>query len=299
MIKNLLKWLLMALFSFCTYHAMAQSAIDDKVKPDDKTSGTTSSFKVDITYASNNVFMGRTDTTKTPVLIPEIKYTLKCGLYFSGSLDIIPNRRKKKLDGGSLTAGYDFDITDDLSGGVSVAKLFYSAASTQLSSSIRETFNANLTYDIAEIISPAVSIDYNLNKQGIGNDVFLNLGLGHDFAFVGIFDDADLILVSPTVAANTGTENFYNAYLTEKKLKNAKRATAQTALLDEYTSQLGKFKLLDYELSAPFEYKNGGFIFHFTPTYAIVKNELPKQITAKLSDASSVFYFETGAAYKF
>ncbi len=243
--------------------------------------------------------MGRTDTAKTPTIIPEIKYTLKSGIYFSGSLDFIPNRKKKKLDGGDVTAGYDFDITDDLSGGVSASKLFYSSSSTQIASSVRETFNANLTYDIGDIISPAISADYNLNKQGISSDVFLNVGLTHDFIIAGLFSDKDFLLISPTALANTGTQNFYDAYLITKKVKGVKRAAAQSALLTAYTNQLSHFKLLDYELSAPIEYKTGHFIFHFTPTYAIVENQLPKKITAKISDAPSIFYFEAGIAVKF
>ena len=243
--------------------------------------------------------MGRTDSVGTPTVIPGIKYTLKSGIFFSGSLDVIPNRKKKKLDGGTLTAGYDFDITDDLSGGVSYSRLFYNANSTQIGSSIRNTFNANFSYDISDIISPMVSADYNLNRQGIANDIYVNIGITHDFVNLGIFDDTDLLLISPTVTANTGTENFYDAYLAQKKIKNKKRAAAQTAILNEYIGQLGQFKLLDYELSAPVEYKNGHFIFQFTPTYAIVKNELPKAVTTGVSDQGSVFYFELGVALKF
>jgi hypothetical protein len=289
-------------FSYRCY-SQAQPALpgaDQKIKPDNKSKdSTSSSIKLGIDYVSNNVFMGRADTARTPVIMPSLKYTLKSGIYFSGALDYIPNKKKKKLDGGDIATGYDFDITDDLAGAVSYTKLFYSGTSTQIASSVSSTFNANFSYDIGTIISPSVSADYDINKAGINNDVFLNFGLTHDFIAIGVFGQTDIILISPTAAVNTGTQNFYDAYLTKKQFKNAKRTAAQNALVTQYTNQLSQFGLLDYELSVPLEYKTGHFIFQFIPTYAIVENQIPKQIAARLSDEPTVFYFEAGVSLKF
>jgi len=303
MIKKLQPLFITVLISLSVSSVFGQS---DTISSPDKNSKTnvkinqeSSSIKFGINYLSNNVFMGRTDTVKTPAIVPELKYTLKCGVYFSGSLDYLPNKKKKRLDGGDLSTGYDFDLTDDLSGGVSYTKLFFSSTSTQIASSISSTLNASFTYDIGEIISPTIGSDYNINKQGINNDVFLIAGISHDFIDKGVFGEKDLILVSPTVTVNTGTQNFFDAYLTKKKVKNTKKSEAQNALLTQYIGQLGQFQLLDYELSAPFEYKTGHFIFQFIPTYAIVKNQLPSEVAAKISDQASIFYFQLGASLKF
>ncbi|ASU33201.1 hypothetical protein [Mucilaginibacter xinganensis] len=303
MIKNILQHGLALLLILASYAAFAQSGTmpgaTDKTKPDNKTNDGTSSFKFGVNYSSNNVFMGRSDTVRTPAIIPQIKYTLKSGIYFSGSLDLIPGKKKKKLDGGDLSAGYDMDITDDLSAGASYSKLFYNSNSTQIASSVTSTFNVNLNYDLGDIISALLNADYNLNKKGINNDVFLNAGITHDFSITGVFGDDDIFLISPTVAGNAGSQNFYDGYLIKKNFKSAKRTAAQNALVAQYSATLGRFSLLDYELSAPLEYKTGHFIFQFTPTYAIVENQLPKQIAAALSTHTSVFYFETGVFLKF
>jgi len=303
MINPLLKSLLTAFFVLFAYAAFSQTTdlpgIDEKTKPDDKSNDATSLFKFGVSYLSNNVFMGRSDTVTTPVIAPQVKYTLKQGIYFSGSLDFLPNKKNNKLDGGDLSAGYEFDITDDLSGSASYAKLFYSSTSTQIAAAISSTFNVNFNYDISDIISPSVSADYNINKQGIGNDFFLNLGITHDFINVGIFGEKDILLISPTATVNTGSQNFYDAYLTKKKLKNVKRNAAQNALLTKYINQLSQFALLDYEIAVPLEYKTGHFIFQLTPTYAIVENQLPKEVAAKISSQPSIFYFETGMFLKF
>ncbi len=261
------------------------------------------SFKFGVNYLSNNVFMGRADTVRTPTISPELKYTFKNGIFVSATADYIPNRVTNKLDAGSVAAGYDYDITDDLSGAVSFTKMFYSANSTQIGSSISSVFNANLTYDIASIITPTVGVDYNIIKQGFSNDVFVNAGLSHDFAKEGIFGDKDLFIISPTVTANAGTQNFYDAYFVLKKYKltakgQAKEAAAEK-LIAKRKEQLSKFTMLDYEFSAPVEYKIGILILSFVPTYAIAENKLPPRVTAGLVSGSRIFYFETGAALKF
>ena len=81
-------------------------------------------FKIGVDYTTNNVFMGRTDTVKTPIISPNIKYSFKSGVYISADLDILPKQKKSKLDGGNVALGYDFDLSDDLSGGISYTKLF-------------------------------------------------------------------------------------------------------------------------------------------------------------------------------
>ena len=237
-----------------------------KAKAGEKSSDNAASFKFGVSYLSNNVFMGRADTVTTPMIVPELKYTFKNGIYASGTLDYIPKKPTNKLDGGDVTGGYEFDINDNLSGSASLAKLFYSSSSTQIAAAIRATANANFTYDFGDIISVTVSSDYNFNKQGINNDIFLNGGLSHDFIKEGIFGLKDIFLISPTASINAGTQNFYDAYLVlTKKLRTARRTAALNAIIAQYTNQLSQFEILDYEFSAPLEYKAGHFIF---PVYA-------------------------------
>jgi hypothetical protein len=276
----------------------------DKLDQDskDKVPEKTSSFKVSVDFLSNNVFMGRADTVSTPAILPELKYTFSNGIYLSAGVNYIPNRLTNKLDAGSLALGYDYDITEDLSGSVSFTKLFYSANSTQIGSAITGIVGANLDYDISGIITPTVGLNYNFVKQGFGNDIFVSAGLSHDFAKEGIFGDDDLFIISPAATINSGTQNFYDAYLVTKKYKltakgQAKEAAAEKLLIKQ-KEKLSRFSLLDYELSAPVEYKTGKLILSFTPTYAQSENKLPPRITSGMVK-SGIFFFEAGAALKF
>jgi hypothetical protein len=257
------------------------------------------SFKVGVDFISDNVFMGRSGPVVSPTISPNIKYTFKSGLFFSGNVDFIPKNSSGKLDGGNIAAGWNFDITDNLSAGGSFTKLFYNTNSNQIGSTISSVFNANLDYNIADIITPSISFDFNSNKSGIKDDFFFNFGLSHDFASRKIFGEKDLILISPTVEANIGTQNFYDAYIT--KFKSKARTAAQDQLIAAFETGLNQSKLLDYEVSVPIEYKSGIFIFTFTPTYAFVQNGFKPAAAAALglTNATSVFYFTTGISLKF
>ena len=293
------------LFLLTAFGAFAQNtSTEDAEDILDKLDLRQSSFKIGVNYLSNNVFMGRADTIRTPTILADMKYTFKNGIFLSATANYIPNRVTHKLDGGSAAAGYDFAVTDNLLGGVSFTKLFYTANSTQIGSAIGSTINANLSYSIADIITPFVSADYNFLKQGFGHDIFLNASVSHDFTKGGIFSDRDFLIISPTVAMNAGTQNFYDAYFVVKKYKLTKEALellqgAESLIIKKRENQLSKFQLLDYEFSAPLAYKLGVLMLSFTPTYAIAQNKLPPRVTKGMVPGSGIFYFETGAALKF
>lgn len=280
-----------------TFAQNNQNDKTDKINKDDK-SDAESSFKFGISYLSNNVIMGRADTIKTPMLIPEIKYTFSNGIYVLASATYIPNRVSGKLDEGNITAGYDFDITDNLSAETSFSKLFYNKNSTQIGSSISSTVSASLDYDIDGIITPTLGVDYNFVKQGFSNDIFVNAGLSHDFISTGLLNDKDFLVISPSAAVNAGTQNFYDAYLTLKKYKLKSASTAASKSLAKQETKLSRFNLLDYEFSLPIAYKVGVVIIHFTPTYAVSQNKLPANITGSMITKPGIFYFDAGVTVK-
>ncbi|MEO8886711.1 MAG: hypothetical protein ABI367_11655 [Mucilaginibacter sp.] len=275
--------------------------IENKTETEKSNTADNGTFKIGSKFVNNFVFYGRADTATTPLIMPEIKYTLSNGIFFSGSLYYDPKKKKGKIDGGELSGGYNFDITDNLSGGASFTKMFYGSTSTQIASSISSIINGNITYDIGDIISPSLSVDYNINDRQINNDAIVSLDISHDFLLKRIFGDKDQLTISPTITVNAGTENFYDSYLINTKKIRGGNLSANQAnpIISAYISKLSQFELLDFELSVPFEYKVGRFMFELTPTYAIVKNQLPPSISARLYNAASIFYFEGGVFLEF
>jgi hypothetical protein len=285
-----------ALFAQASKENMSKDSLPDTTLNINEVKTHTLKFGVD--YISNNVFMGRTGINTTPIISPEIKYVFKSGLYFSGDADILPDNKSNKFNAGDLSAGYQFNINDNLDGDVSYTKMFYSLNSTLVGSSITNMFDATFDYEIGDVLTPSINADYAINSGGAAADIFINAGIAHDFIFEKLFSDNDAIIFSPTVSANLGTQNFYSAYIKNKVYKNQKL----NELAAHFESNLGQFELLDYELFVPLEYKIGHFLIEFTPTYAIVENGFKSPVVAKavgLSDKSSVFYVEAGLSLKF
>jgi len=277
---------ILCLVLFC-FSASAQSTKDS------------TGLKIGLNYLSNDVFYGRSDTVKTPTIIPLIKYTFDSGIYLSADLNYVTNRVKNKVDGGSFALGYLFDVGENGEGGLSIAKYFYNANSTQVSSANRANFNGNFSYNVADIITPFVYLDYTFNRSGVGNDTFTNFGLTHDFEFEGLFAADDNLRISPSVELNAGSQNFYDDYIVGRATRNKKIATAQATILAAEKAELSQFKLLDYELSLPIFYQVGHVIVNFTPSLAFAQNKLPATISSALSGSGQLFYLQTGISYRF
>lgn len=266
-------------------------------------------FKIDLSFLNNGVYLGRTDTVTTPTLSPSLSYAFKSGIYFSGNLDIITNRTKNKLDGGAIEAGYDYTRAKNLEASVSFTKLFYNANSTQVSSTISSVINVYADYDVAHIVTPGISINYNIAKSGYKSDWVFNPGISHEFEIDGIFSNDDELLITPRFELNAGSQNYFAGYQQKKGRLTKKGAALATAIINDYENSLGNFKLLDYEIAAPLEYKTGLFVFQFKPIYAFAQNSLPQSnpaqqaITNQIETSShyktSIFYFEAGLTLKF
>jgi hypothetical protein len=263
-------------------------------------------LKVGLNFLSNSVFLGRPDSVNTPTLSPRLSYTLKSGFYLSGSLDIITNRDKNKLDGGDLEVGYNYTQDDNFEWGASFTKLFFNSTSTQVSASLSSELNAYADYDVAGIITPGISLSYNFGRNGDKGDFLISPSLSQDFLIKSIFSDNDKVLISLQATLNAGSQNFYSGYLERKGKLNRKGIVTA---YNNYYDALGSLSLLDYELTAPIVYICGKFNFSFIPTFAFAQDSLPnttageKLITAQIEKSqpfkSSVFYFETGISFKF
>ena len=254
-----------------------------------------SSFKFGVDYINSNVFMGRTDTIAAPIISPSATYTFAFGLFISVAADYIPNRTKNKLDDGNIGIGYNYEITDNWTGSVSLTKMFYASTSTQIASSVSSELNSNIQF-ANDYLTPGIALDFAKGKAGKKNDFFITPSLSHDFIFAGLLGETDYLSISPMFSLNAGTQNFYDSYF--GKTNKIKRFEFSSELA-AYRHGLKKFRLLDYELSAPVEYSLKPFLISFNPILAIPENKLPIAITKGQANKSSLFYFDLGLSLKF
>lgn len=263
-----------------------------------------SKLTLGIGYSSNSVFLGRADSVTTPLFNTSLLYTLKSGIFFSGSINYIPSRETNKLDGGSIGAGYNFDH-NNLSGGFEINKYISNDNSTLVIASLSATIGASLSYNIADFITPTMHAEFALGKSGGGNDIILTPGLTHDFSIVHPFSAHDNLDITPGVFLNAGTQNFYSTYYLRKdkrtlRLKNLNSGLNGKKSASAKTVNTSKLVLLDYEFIMPVDYTCGKFGFELTPTYARAVNTSISSTSQSTSvDTTSIFYVSAGVTFTF
>jgi hypothetical protein len=268
-----------------------------------------SALKLGMTYNSNSVYQGRTDSVTTPNYSLGVTYTLKSGIFFSGSVNYVPNREFDKLDGGSLETGYNFEL-GNLSGGVALSKYFASFNSTSLISALDLNLGTELSYNIDDIITPSVHVDYAIGNGG-GNDFILTGGVAHEFDFDKPFGKQDKLSIEPGIHFNAGTQNFYNTYFIRQKNSESKRqnfrktgkkgtTSVTNAGTTATTTNYNKFQVLAYEFNIPLSYTIKKLSIDVNPIYAIAVNKIDDDGTQTFSvPSTSVFYLQLGVSYTF
>ena len=253
-----------------------------------------SHFKASLTYLTNNVWQGRKDDEILPYLTPTITYTHKSGLYADVGVGIVPYNGAG-FDLVMLEGGYDKDLGKRFSLSLYGGKYFYATKSNSVRSASGGSASAGLSY------TPENDL-FSLTETGGLNfadktDYASTTELQHHF-YLG--SDGQYS-ISPEVAVNAGTQNYYSSYIEDipvKRKKNGATVTRNYAVMNA-----SKFQVLDYELSCPLEYDAKKWGLTVTPYYAIAKGPVSyrtmpgnRLITENLTNS---FYTQVAAFVKF
>jgi hypothetical protein len=105
-----------------------------------------SHLEVGMSYQSNNVYLGRTDSPALHYYIPAVSYYHKSGLFFTTSLNYLKNSTVSRIDLFTLEAGYMF-TAHKYDGIFTVSKYYYNSQSTNLAAAISEAVAYSNGYD--------------------------------------------------------------------------------------------------------------------------------------------------------
>src|SRR5574338_515120 len=276
--KNI--WLAAALFLSMPYSLLAQTtASSDKKK---------SYGQIGVKYLSDNIYLGRRDSTVTPYITPSLGYFNKAGFYFSGSLSYLPISGESRIDVVTLEGGYDFSIKDKFYAGFYAGKYFYNSESFAVKSAINTGLGFYAEYDFG-VVSLNTGLDGDL---GSSSDIVWNGGLSHEFSVAD-----DKLEITPTAKFNAGTQNYYNRYFSSGKAsvsgavshsKGHGRGNSNVPPVvtvtdsTEHILSASQFKLLDMELSVPIEYSTKHFKLNFNPVYIVPYNPSTLEVNQKL-----------------
>ena len=244
-------------------------------------------FKASASYLSNSVYSGRKDSLVTPYFTPALGYYNKSGFYVSAAASYLSSAAESRIDLFTLDIGYDFTISDQVSGGIYASKYFYNQSSSAVKSDMRAGLGGSISYDPG-FVTLSGGLDIALSSSA---DIIFNASLAHAFT---IGEEGNQWTITPTVSTSLGTQNFYQGYV-----KNRRGSGNQNIQLQKK----GRFSLLDYELSLPIAYDAKKWGLFFTPTYALPQNPITLTLTNGTviftEKIENTFYAEVGVYFKF
>jgi len=260
-------------------------------------------FQGSVDYTSDNVYMGRKDSTSISYLTPAIGYYHKSGFFISTSMSYLAAAANSHLDLFSFEGGYSFSY-HKVAGGISATKYFYNSQSTNVSSEIASGINA---YTVLDLGFMKMSLDGSANS-GSSTDYALSVGVERSFYFLD--DDLD---VTPSLSLNASSQNAYGSYYKNRRYSGKRKSKMEDGISYDISAAIAnapKFRVLDYELSIPVNYTMKNCTFYVTPTLAIPTN--PSDVTVMIKPSSgseysetykekldNAFYWMVGMSYKF
>lgn len=304
--------LLLSIF-FVTGTSFSQAA-NDSSATSETNSARHSFLKASVDYYSNNVYLGRKDVEQQSLIMPSLGYYHKSGLYVNASAGYIPQPGYQRFDMASFEAGYEYS-GDKFYGSVAYAGYKFNDSSNAINSAVNSTLELYADYDL-DFVTIGTGLDLSfVNKT----DVILNPGISHTFYLAN-----DHLNIAPAINMFAATQNFYQSYLVKSKTRgrvsklklttghgsgrgrgtgtgSTSGGTTSGTTTNVQVALSNQFKIMDYEISVPFEYSLGNFDFNLKPEYIIPVNPGTVDVNnATVTETlSNSFVIVAGISYKF
>lgn len=248
-------YLSLLLFSI-SVTAFGQQTPRDTVKTNDKPSLTLATL-----YSSNTNYYGQTTVGRFPYLLAY------GGLAFNSGFSISATGYKiLNADGGGtgadLTAGFDFNLSKNLSAGIGYTRSFFPDSSFFLQSQNLNMFSGKLGYDF-NWLTAGLNADYNPGQEGA---LYLSFDVKKAIELVA-FNQSDYISIEPafevvgSTQQITSTEEVPSSSNQNKGLGIIKLPGKRFDQKPEYrTVQSTSFDVLSYNFKLPLAYSTRKFM---------------------------------------
>jgi hypothetical protein len=272
----------------------------------DSTPPARSHFQLNLTYETNDVYLGRGDSTKLPLLTPEISYLFKSGFEIDFLVGFNANAPCLTLNSWTLDGSYTFN-PGNYSGTATISIFNYSPNSGSVNAAQKGNIEYSNYYTLP-FIQPSLSLTYTFPTSSIKGDYQVSFALQQEFNFL---NNGNLNL-TPTATMNASTQNYYNSYYKNKRFtipRHGKPPLPANVTLSGEVLNSGEFQIMDYEFSAPVGFTAGKWSFAYTPTYAVPVNPPDIKLTATVNSMTTVktykeqltnlFYSQLSVTYAF
>lgn len=248
-------YLSLLLFSI-SLTAFGQQAPRDTVKTSDKPSLTLATL-----YSSNTNYYGQTTVGRFPYLLAYGGLAFNSGFSISATGYKILNADSGGT-GADLTAGFDFNLSKNLSAGIGYTRSFFPDSSFFLQSQNLNMFSGKLGYDF-NWLTAGLNTDYNPGQEGA---LYLSFDVKKAIELVA-FNQSDYISIEPafevvgSTQQITSTEEVPSSSNQNKGLGIIKLPGKRFDQKPEYrTVQSTSFDVLSYNFKLPVAYSTRKFM---------------------------------------
>jgi hypothetical protein len=269
----------------------------------DSTAPARSHLQLNLVYESNDVYLGRTDSTVLPLLTPEISYIFKSGFEIDFSVGINVASPSPQINSYTLAVLYSFNA-GNYNGSATLSGFKYSSGSGSPNAAQKGSLEYDNSYDFG-FIEPTLNLTWTFATHP---DYQVSFALAHEFDFL----ENGNLNITPTATMNASTQNVYNSYYQNKRFsipRHGKPPLPAYVTISGEVLNADQFQIMDYEFSAPVNFVTGKWTFNFTPTYALPVNPPDIKLTTKINNQtfyttykqslSNTFYYQVGITYAF
>jgi hypothetical protein len=214
-------------------------------------------FMSGVNYLSDNVYLGRKDTSVLPYVSPYIGYHFKNGIYGKGSLSFT-SVDGTHIDQAAIEAGWDHSFGEHFEGGVFADRYFYNKNSVSVRANTLADMFVTAQYS-NKVIEPTLKAGLDVNRKS--TDEVVAIGADHEIVAAG-----GKMKITPTVFTYISTEHYLDEYFTNRINKKEKKK------LDKALANANRFVPMDYECSVKMAYMTPEWLFLVQPAYIVPVN---------------------------
>lgn len=257
---------------------------------------TKTSLTVAAIYNSNINYYGQVTPEKYPYLLLNATLRLSNGIYFSGGGYKILNM-DNAISETDLGIGYEHDFNEKITAGLAYTYSFFPSNSPLLQASNNNNINASATYNWPWLKTD-LNLDYAFGKQ---NDFFLTFANSKEIDLGTVFNEKNVISITPSIEISAGTTHFYETYIIEKSKRqnsngNGKSGSAPGISNGNTTETIinsaNKFKLLAYSFRLPFNWSYKKILAETSYQFSLLGNRKEDNVKHQQSYFGLAVYYQ-------
>ena len=226
-------------------------------------------------YASDASYYGQASSERLPYVLANASLNFPSGFFLSAGAYKLINIGSG-ISGVDLTAGYDFNITKNLTSSVSFSRSFFPDSSLFLQSANLNMASASVNYDW-QWLNTGVNADYAIGDQSA---LFMTFNASK-LIDLGSISSKDYISLEPAIEVVGGTQRITT---TEQIPQNNGGVGGLNRIINfpgrnnrspEYREiESSSFDLLSYNLKLPLAYNRANYAVEATYQGSILSNKV-------------------------